>query len=95
MVEPENSAELLSDRRGRRWRTVIGIVLMVIGIAMASLAGLCGLVFINYDAGSAFAFSGPVIAIGAAIAWGGNGLRRSARAGLTAAERDKVIERFD
>ena len=95
MDEPETSAELVSNRRSRRWRTVIGIILMVIGIAMASLAGLCGLVFINYDAGAAFAFSGPVIAVGAAIAWGGNGLRRSARAGPTVAERDKIVERFD
>jgi uncharacterized membrane protein len=95
MVEADPSHEVEKRERRRRWRRGIGVFLMVVGIALASLAGLCGLVFVSYDAELAVAFSGPVIAVGAALAWGGSTLRRSAREDLRAAEAEKVVQRFD
>ena len=99
MVEPkflaDLEADLEADRRRRRWRRGFDIVLMVVGIAVASLAGLCGLFFVSYDALLAMTFSGPAIVVGAALAWGGSSLRRSAREDLRAGEAEKLIQRFD
>lgn len=86
---------LEADRRRRRWRRVIGVLLMVVGIAAASLAGLCGLIFLPVAAGPALLLSGPVIACGAALVWGGSRLRRSGREGLSARESEQVVRRFD
>lgn len=68
---------------------------MIVGIALASLAGLCGLFFVSYDALLALTFSGPVIVVGAALAWGGSSLRRSGRESLSVSEADQVARRFD
>ena len=99
MVEPkflaDLEADLEADRRRRRWRRGIGIFLMIVGIALASLAGLCGLFFASYDVLLAATFSGPAIVVGAALAWGGSSLRRSGREGLSASEADQVARRFD
>jgi drug/metabolite transporter (DMT)-like permease len=93
-ADPSHEAEQ-RERRRRSWRRGIGLFLMVVGIALASLSGLCGLFFVSYDALLAVTFSGPVIAVGAALAWGGSSLRRSGRENLGTAEAEKVVRRFD
>lgn len=95
MADIEPAAVLETERRRRRRRRIIGVILMALGIAAACLAGLCGLVFLPIAAAPALLLSGPVIAGGAALAWGGSRLRRSGREGLSASEADQVVRRFD